>query len=63
LFQLRTGHAPLNKHLFRIAKVPSPICQQCHRKEETVHHFLIACPAYTQQRLTLQNEIGPRASE
>ncbi|OJA15130.1 hypothetical protein AZE42_11430 [Rhizopogon vesiculosus] len=41
LFQLRTGHVPLNKHLHCIAKAPNPICQHCHLREETVHHFLI----------------------
>ncbi|KAG2343932.1 hypothetical protein BDR05DRAFT_883168, partial [Suillus weaverae] len=40
----------------------SPICQQCHRHEETVHHFLLTCPQYTRQQLTLQNEIGPQAN-
>ncbi|KAG2040391.1 hypothetical protein BDR03DRAFT_858064, partial [Suillus americanus] len=40
LFQLRTGHVPLNKHLFRISKSPSPICSACHQKEESVYHFM-----------------------
>jgi hypothetical protein len=62
LFQLRTGHTPLNKYLHRIAKVPSPTCQKCHLREESVHHFLIVCPAYARQRHELQNEIAPRAS-
>jgi hypothetical protein len=62
IFQLRTGHAPLNKHLHRIKKAPSPTCQQCHRREETVHHFLLACPKYARHRLALQHEIGPQAS-
>jgi len=62
LFQLHTGHAPLNKHLHRIAKVPNPTCQQCHRCKETVHHFLLACPTYTRQCLAIQNELGPQAN-
>ena len=49
LFQLRTGHIPLNKHLHCITKVPTPICQQCHQREETVHHFLLVCPSYARQ--------------
>ncbi|KAG2043292.1 hypothetical protein BDR03DRAFT_909915, partial [Suillus americanus] len=61
-FQLRTGHAPLNKHLHRITKISSPTCQQCHQPEETVHHFLIACPVYARQHHALQNELSPRAS-
>jgi ribonuclease HI len=63
LFQLRTGHAPLNKHLHRIAKVPNPTCQQCHQREETVHHFLIACPSYARQRHVLRNEISHTPSQ
>ncbi|KAG2751293.1 hypothetical protein P692DRAFT_201686145, partial [Suillus brevipes Sb2] len=62
LFQLRTGHAPLNKHLHRIAKAPSPICQQCRQREEMVHHFIITCPQYTRQRHTLQIELGPQTN-
>ncbi|KAG1890078.1 hypothetical protein F4604DRAFT_1497981, partial [Suillus subluteus] len=61
LFKLRTGHAPLNKHLHLITKVPSPTCQQCHQREETVHHFLIACPVHARQHHALQNELGSRA--
>jgi ribonuclease HI len=63
LFQLRSGHVPLNKYLHRISKSPSPRCQQCNEREETVHHFLVSCPKYARQRATLRNEIGPRASQ
>jgi len=50
LFQLRSGHAPLNKHLHRIAKSSTVTCQQCSAGRESVHHFLITCPAYIRQR-------------
>ncbi|KAG2749477.1 hypothetical protein P692DRAFT_201650334, partial [Suillus brevipes Sb2] len=65
LFQLRSGHVPLNKYLHRISKSksPSPRCQQCNEREETVHHFLVSCPKYARQSATLRNEIGPRASQ
>ncbi|KIK35074.1 hypothetical protein CY34DRAFT_96741 [Suillus luteus UH-Slu-Lm8-n1] len=43
-------HIPLNKHLHRIARVPSPMCPACEEKEESVHHFLLSCPAYTKHR-------------
>lgn len=46
LIQLRTGHIPLNHHLARIGKVNSPTCPACREKEETVHHFLMTCPAH-----------------
>ncbi|KAG2346953.1 hypothetical protein BDR05DRAFT_877886, partial [Suillus weaverae] len=62
IFQLCTGHAPLNKHLHRITKVPSPTRQQCHQREDTVYYFLIACPMYARQRHVLQNDLGPQAS-
>ncbi|KAG2065423.1 hypothetical protein BDR04DRAFT_1032852, partial [Suillus decipiens] len=62
LFQFRTGHTPLNKHLQCIMKVPSPICQQCYHCEEMVHHFLLASPKYASQQLALQYKIGPQAN-
>ena len=36
LTQLRTGHAPLAKHLHRIKKTDSPICPACLQETETV---------------------------
>ena len=38
LIQLHTSHAPLNHHLARIGKSPSPSCPNCHQgsDEETV---------------------------
>ena len=46
LIQLRSGHAPLNNHLHRIGKAESPLCPACHRKNESVHHYLIECREY-----------------
>lgn len=60
LFQLRTGHIALNKHLHRIARAPSATCQERNAHEETVHHFLLVCPKYARQRNALSMEIGPR---
>ncbi|KAJ7029314.1 hypothetical protein C8F04DRAFT_1097828 [Mycena alexandri] len=54
LFQLRSQHAPLAKHLFRLKKAPSPICQCCGLHEETVAHFLHFCPAHTHARRILR---------
>jgi ribonuclease HI len=34
LIQLRTGHAPLNKHLFHIKSADSPICPACEDAHE-----------------------------
>jgi hypothetical protein len=46
LFQLRSGHIPLNKHLHRIQKADSPTCPCCHQHNETVMH----CPAHKNAR-------------
>lgn len=58
LFQLRTGHAPLDKYLHHIAKSPTATCQQCNEGNESVHHFLFPCPTYTRQRNILRLELG-----
>src|ERR1700683_1013213 len=50
LIQLRTGHAPLNKHIFNIKSADSPICPACENAHETVHHFLLSCPVYEQHQ-------------
>ena len=60
LSQLRTGHAPLAKHLHRIGKTNSPICPACLQSEETVHHFMLHCPAHQAARQTLRNSTGSR---
>jgi hypothetical protein len=45
LLQLRTGHAPLCKHLHKLERHVSPMCPYCKQEEETVQHFLVKCPA------------------
>ncbi|KAJ6483777.1 hypothetical protein C8R47DRAFT_925726, partial [Mycena vitilis] len=44
LFQLRSRHAPLARHLHRLTKAPSPNCPCCGLHDETVDHFLHFCP-------------------
>jgi hypothetical protein len=58
LIQLRTGHAPLNKHLYTIKCTDSPVCPACEGAFETVHHFLIACPAHEPYRRDLAHKLG-----
>jgi hypothetical protein len=62
LFQVRSGHIPLNSHLHRINKSETKLCQQCEPNdeahEETVTHFLFECIAYTAQRQKLARTIG-----
>ena len=50
LFQLRMGHVPLQKHLYRIGKVSFPMCPACWMQDESVLHYLLMCPVYRVQR-------------
>ena len=61
LFQLRTGHVPLNKHLHRISKVDSPKCPHCPNATETVLHYLLECPKYTNARHCLRRALHRKA--
>jgi len=57
--QLRTGHAPLNNHLFRFKRSDTPNCLQCgNSTPETVHHLLFACPRYACERFILERDVG-----
>jgi zinc-binding in reverse transcriptase len=60
LTQLRTGHAPLAKHLHRIKKADSPICPACLQNSETIQHFMLHCPAHQEARQRLRNNTGGR---
>jgi len=60
--QLRTGHVPLNKHLYRFKCSDTPLCLQCNdERPESVHHFLFECPRYNRERHTLRTKIGQKA--
>jgi hypothetical protein len=50
LIQLRTGHVGLNFHLHRIKKIDSPQCPHCDGITESIHHFLLTCPHYRNER-------------
>ena len=58
LFQLRTGHAPLAQHLFRLGKADSPVCPCCNMHEENVNHYLLFCPAHGAARSAMHHEGG-----
>lgn len=60
LTQLRTGHAPLQKHLNAIHRADSPICPCCKHHPETVYHYLMECTAHRIPRERLRRKIGPR---
>ncbi|OBZ65556.1 hypothetical protein A0H81_14412 [Grifola frondosa] len=61
LMYLRTGHAPLNKHLFRIGKSDTPRCPYCPRSDETVFHFLVECPEHNNTRRQFWDKIPVRS--
>ncbi|KAF8868337.1 hypothetical protein BD779DRAFT_1461335 [Infundibulicybe gibba] len=63
LIQLRTEHAPLNKHLFRIKKAESPLCHRCGQYEESVQHFIMDCPAYANARRHMNQKGGPQTRD
>lgn len=58
--QLRTGHAPLAKHLNCIGKSDSPICPDCQRSKETIQHYMLHCTAHQAARQSLRNSMGGR---
>ena len=58
LFQLRTGHTPLAKHLFHLGKADTPICPSCRMHDNTVDHFLLFCPAHDNVRRLMLHEGG-----
>jgi len=59
--QLRTGHTPLNKHLFCFKCSDTPNCLQCgNSTPETVHHFLFICPRYNRERFILERAISQK---
>ena len=57
IFQLRTGHAPLNNYLHRFKCVDSARCPACGEGRETVEHFLLRCPKYAHERWTLLKHV------
>lgn len=58
LYQLKVGHVPLAKHLHRIKKSETPICPACQEEVESVHHFIIRCPAHQHWRDVMRTEGG-----
>lgn len=62
LIQLRTGHAPLNEHLFRIKRSETPRCPACRGGgHETVFHYLLVCPHHSIHRRRYLHPLGREA--
>jgi ribonuclease HI len=53
LFQLRTGHFPLNTYLHRFKCMESASCPVCGYYDKTPQHYLLDCPAYAHERWLL----------
>jgi len=64
LLQLRSGHIPLNAHLFKLNCSDTDKCLACITRrgvtpaKETVTHFLFNCPAYRYERHELDRALG-----
>jgi len=64
LLQIRSGHIPLNAHLFRLNCSDTDKCQVCITRRgvtparETVTHFLFNCPAHQNERYDLDRTLG-----
>jgi hypothetical protein len=63
LFQLRSGHVPLNTYLSRIKKVNSPICPSCQLYRETVMHYIMRCETHFDARQIMFNTAGRDARD
>jgi hypothetical protein len=63
MVQLRCGHIPLNRYLFKIGRSNSEFCQACLiggeglRRRETVNHFLFECESLAREREELVAKI------
>jgi hypothetical protein len=58
IFQLRSGHIPLNAYLHRFKLKDSAQCPACGAPRETRQHFLMECPAYAHERWKLKPKKG-----
>lgn len=61
LSQMRSGYCRLNGYLNQINASETDKCQ-CGAVE-TVHHYLLECPRWTEERAKLKEDVGPRACE
>lgn len=63
LFQLRTGHFPLNACLHRVKRAETASCPACRHHKETTQHFLLDCPIYAHERWPLIAQKSPENRE
>ena len=60
IFQLRTGHVPLNAYLERFKRADSARCPACGHPKESTQHYLFDCPAYKHERWALYKHCKAR---
>ena len=58
IYQLRSGHVPLNAYLHRFKIKESAQCPACGAQNETPQHFIMECPAYKHERWKLRPKKG-----
>lgn len=58
IFQICSGHVPLNVYLHQFKRKESAQCLACGAQKETLQHFLLECPAYTHERRKLKQKKG-----
>jgi ribonuclease HI len=64
LVGLITGHGPFEKHLCKMRRRTSALCQQCmEEEEETVEHFMRDCLAFERIRWETFNSDNPYGKE
>ncbi|XP_052738596.1 uncharacterized protein LOC128198271 [Bicyclus anynana] len=63
LVQILTGHGCFGKYLHQTARRElTPVCHQCGATEDTAHHTLAECAAWSPQRHILSSTIGRAVS-
>ena len=55
IFQLRTGHVPLNAYLEQFKRADSARCPTCRHPKENAQHYLFDCPAYKHKQWALSS--------
>ncbi len=47
----------MREHLYTHNLVDSPICRQCNLENESVSHFLLRCPVFTNERVIYLSDL------
>ena len=58
IYQIRSGHVPLNAYLHRFKIKESAQCPACGAPNEMPQHFILECPVYRHERWKLRPKKG-----